>query len=46
MLSARADDLRTWEANGTGRRGNLAVADRNTEEEPGLLLMVTETDPP
>ncbi|MGW1750581.1 hypothetical protein ACWCRD_34215 [Streptomyces sp. NPDC002092] len=46
VLSARADDLRTWEATGTGRWVNLAVADRNTEEEPELLLMVTEIDPP
>ena len=46
VLSSRADDLRIWEATGTGRWVNLAVADRNTEEEPELLLMVTEIDPP
>ncbi|MFH0517764.1 hypothetical protein ACHBTE_11355 [Streptomyces sp. M41] len=46
VLGIRADDLRTWDARGTGRWVNLGVADRDPEAEPELLLMVTDMDPP
>ncbi|GHH12235.1 hypothetical protein [Streptomyces lanatus] len=46
VLGTRADDLHTWSATGTGRYVTLAVADRNPEAVPELLLMVTEFDPP
>ncbi|EGX58713.1 hypothetical protein SZN_16385 [Streptomyces zinciresistens K42] len=46
LFASRADDLRTWEAAGTGRWVSLAVADRDPEAVPALLLMVTDIDPP
>ncbi|MBQ1001197.1 MULTISPECIES: hypothetical protein [Streptomyces] len=45
-LGTRADDLRAWRAPGSGRWISLAVADRDPEAAPELLLMVTDTDPP
>ncbi|MEU6544908.1 hypothetical protein [Streptomyces sp. NPDC046859] len=45
-LGTRADDLRTWRAPGTGRWVGLAVADRDPEADPELLLLVTDRDPP
>lgn len=46
VLGSRADDLRTWDATGTGRWVSLAVADRDPEAGPELLLMVTDIAPP
>jgi hypothetical protein len=40
-----AIDLCSWEAPGTGRWVTLAVADRETENQLRLLLVVTETLP-
>ncbi|KAB2971538.1 hypothetical protein F8R89_05430 [Streptomyces sp. SS1-1] len=45
-LGLRADDLRTWREPGTGRWISLAVADRDPDADPALLLMVTDRDPP
>ncbi|QOV39887.1 hypothetical protein IM697_16710 [Streptomyces ferrugineus] len=46
LLGTRADDLRTWDVPGKGRWVNLAVADRDREAQPELLLMVTDIAPP
>lgn len=45
MLSALADDLRTWQVSDPGRWATLAVADRDDEKQPRLFVVVTDIDP-
>jgi hypothetical protein len=45
-LAARAGVAWLWEARGTGRWVAVAVIGRDPEEEPRLVVVVTETVPP
>jgi hypothetical protein len=45
-LSALGQDVRTWDATGTGRTVMLAVADVEEENEPQLFVVVTDLDWP
>jgi hypothetical protein len=46
LLSALADDLRTWKATHADRWVTVAAADREAEVPSQLLLVVTDIDPP
>ncbi|MEY9490062.1 hypothetical protein RKD26_005856 [Streptomyces calvus] len=45
-LAAQASVAWLWEVQGTGRWVALAVADRDPGDDPRLVAVVTQTDPP